>query len=171
MRYWVLSFVFTLQWRQNERDGVSNHQPHDCLLNRLLVQIKENIKAPRRWPLCGEFTVTGEFPAQRASNAEKVSFWWRHQEFNWKFSSVPVVQPHDNSITLKYLRVVLLDDWPTKLLNKQTCCWRYTMALSYDITVMHCSLLIHVWITDQSSLIEMACHLFSVMLLFKSILT
>ena len=24
-----------LQWRQNERDGVSNHQPHDCLLNRL----------------------------------------------------------------------------------------------------------------------------------------
>ena len=25
----------TLQWRCNERDGVSNHQPHDCLLNRL----------------------------------------------------------------------------------------------------------------------------------------
>ena len=25
----------TLQWRNNERDGVSNHQPHDCLLNRL----------------------------------------------------------------------------------------------------------------------------------------
>ena len=26
----------TLQWRHNERHGVSNHQPHDCLLNRLL---------------------------------------------------------------------------------------------------------------------------------------
>ena len=25
----------TWQWRQNERDGVSNHQPHGCLLNRL----------------------------------------------------------------------------------------------------------------------------------------
>ena len=25
----------TLQWRHNERDGVSNHQPHACLLNRL----------------------------------------------------------------------------------------------------------------------------------------
>ena len=24
-----------LHWRHNERDGVSNHQPHDCLLNRL----------------------------------------------------------------------------------------------------------------------------------------
>ena len=37
-----------LQWRHNERDGVSNHQPHDCLLTRLYkVQIKENIKALR----------------------------------------------------------------------------------------------------------------------------
>ena len=26
---------FALQWRQNERDGVSNQQPHACLLNRL----------------------------------------------------------------------------------------------------------------------------------------
>ena len=42
------------------------------------TQIKENIKAPRHWPLCGEFTGTGEFPAQMASNAENVSIWWRH---------------------------------------------------------------------------------------------
>ena len=43
------------------------------------AQIKENIKAPRNWPLCaGNSTVTGEFPAQRASNAENVSIWWRH---------------------------------------------------------------------------------------------
>ena len=42
------------------------------------THIKENIKAPRHWPLCGEFTGTGEFPAQRASYAENVSIWWRH---------------------------------------------------------------------------------------------
>ena len=42
------------------------------------TQIKENIKAPRHWPLCEEFTGTGEFPAQRASYAENVSIWWRH---------------------------------------------------------------------------------------------
>ena len=31
--------------------------------------------------LCeGNSSVTGEFPAQRASNAENVSIWWRHQE-------------------------------------------------------------------------------------------
>ena len=47
----------SLQWHHNEHDGISNHQLHDCLLNRLfIVQIKENIKAPRHWPLCGEFT-------------------------------------------------------------------------------------------------------------------
>ena len=39
------------------------------------VQIKVNIKAPRHWPLWGEFT--GD-PAQRVSNAENVSIWLRH---------------------------------------------------------------------------------------------
>ena len=33
--------------------------------------------------LCGEFTGTGKFPAQMASNAENVSIWWRHHERNW----------------------------------------------------------------------------------------
>ena len=39
---------------------------------------QRNIKAPRHWPLCGEFTGTGEFPAQTASNEANVSIWWRH---------------------------------------------------------------------------------------------
>ena len=71
--------VFSLQWRHSERDDVSTRQPHDCLLKHLFkAQIKENTKAPRHWPLCGEFPVTGEFPTQRATNAENVSIWWRH---------------------------------------------------------------------------------------------
>ena len=37
-------------------------------------KMKENIKAPRHWPLCGKFTETGEFPAQKASNAEMYPF-------------------------------------------------------------------------------------------------
>ena len=39
---------------------------------------QRNIKAPRHWPLCGEFTGTGEFPTQTAIKAEYVSIWWRH---------------------------------------------------------------------------------------------
>ena len=41
---------------------------------------QRKIKALRHWPLCREFTGTSEFPAQRASNGENVSIWWRHQE-------------------------------------------------------------------------------------------
>ena len=53
----AIYYIFALQWRHNEGDGVSNHQPHDCLLNRLFKShIKENIKDPRHWPLWGEFT-------------------------------------------------------------------------------------------------------------------
>ena len=33
--YSLYLFQFSLQWRHNGRIGVSNHQPHDCLLNRL----------------------------------------------------------------------------------------------------------------------------------------
>ena len=44
------------------------------------AQIKENIKAPRHRSLWREFT--GEFPAQRVSNAENVSIWWRHHAQN-----------------------------------------------------------------------------------------
>ena len=58
VRFTVTAMVcadFSLQWRHNEHDGVSNHQHHHCLLNRLFkAQIKENTKAPRQWPLCEE---------------------------------------------------------------------------------------------------------------------
>ena len=42
------------------------------------AQIKENIKAPHHWPCAGKSPVTGEFPAQRASNAANISIWWPH---------------------------------------------------------------------------------------------
>ena len=42
---------------------------------------KENINAPRPWPFCGEFTETGEFPAQMARDAENVSIWLRHHVY------------------------------------------------------------------------------------------
>ena len=49
---------------------------YSTIYSFIQTQIKENIKAPRHWPLCGEFT--GEFPTQMVSNAENVSIWWRH---------------------------------------------------------------------------------------------
>ena len=68
-----------LQWRHNERDCVSNHQPHDCLLNRLFRRRSKKISKLRVTGLCeGNPVVTGGFPSQRASNAEKASIWWCH---------------------------------------------------------------------------------------------
>ena len=68
-----------LQWRHNGRDSVSNHQPKDCLLNRLFRRRSKKTSRLRVTGLCaGNSAVTGEFPAQMASNAENVSIWWRH---------------------------------------------------------------------------------------------
>ena len=75
----ILQTAVSLQWRHNGRDGVSNHQPHDCLLNHLFRRRSKKTWKLRVTGLCvGNSPVTGEFPAQMASNAENVSIWWRH---------------------------------------------------------------------------------------------
>ena len=71
----------SLQWRHDGRDGVSNHHPHDCLLNRLFGRISKKTPKLRVTGLCaGNSPWTGEFPAQMASNAENVYIWWRHHD-------------------------------------------------------------------------------------------
>ena len=71
-----------LQWRHNERDGVSNHQPRDYLLNRLFGRISKKTSKLHVTGLCaGNSPGTGEFPAPRASNAENVSIWWRYHAY------------------------------------------------------------------------------------------
>ena len=59
---------------------ISNHQPDDCLLNRLFRRRSKKASKLRGTGLCaGNSPVPGEFPAQSASNAENVSIWWRHR--------------------------------------------------------------------------------------------
>ena len=51
----------SLQWRHNGRDSVSNHQPHDCLLNRLFRRRSKKtsklrvtglcVNSPHKWPV------------------------------------------------------------------------------------------------------------------------
>ena len=68
-----------LRWHHNGYDGVSNHQPHDCLLNQLFRRSSKKTSKLRVTGLCvGNSPGTGEFPAQMASNAENVSISWRH---------------------------------------------------------------------------------------------
>ena len=84
-----------LQWRHNGRDSISNHQPHDCLLNRLFRHRSKETSKLRVTGLCaGNSPVTGEFPAQMASNAENASIWWRHHEWG---NYDPLIPNHNNT--------------------------------------------------------------------------
>ena len=109
--------ISVLQWRHNGCDGVSNHQPQDCLLNHLFRDRSKKTSKLRATGLCQRNSpVTGEFPAQRASNAENVSIWWRHHSrqintlssgylyrlhLNYRFQTPNVIQ-HGNVINTKW---------------------------------------------------------------------
>ena len=101
---WVmLCFLWdsTLRWRHNERDSVSNHQPHHCLLNRLFGCRSKKTSKLRVTGLCvGKSPGTGEFPTQMASNAENVSIWWRHHVFTKKTPSCGYKNPHHKPKTI-----------------------------------------------------------------------
>ena len=91
----TLSQSLSLHWRHN---GVSNHQPHDCLLNRLVSRRSKKTSKLRDTGLCeGNSPRTEEFPAQMASNAKNVSIWWPHPEFR-------VVVPTQTSVLLVVYR-------------------------------------------------------------------
>ena len=74
-----LIWINTLRWRHNGHDGVSDHQPPDCLPKRLFRRTSKKTPKLRVTGLCeGNSPVTGEFPIQMASNAENASIRWRH---------------------------------------------------------------------------------------------
>ena len=73
----------SLQWRHNGRDGVSDHQPYHCLLNRLFMRRSKKtsnsaslafvrginrrpVNSPQKWPV----------------TQKKVSIWWHHHDWN-----------------------------------------------------------------------------------------
>ena len=82
----ILALVLTtypLQWRHNGRDGVTNHQPHGCLLHHLFRHRLKKTSKHRVTGLCAENSpVTGELSAEMVSNAEHVSIGWRHHDLH-----------------------------------------------------------------------------------------
>ena len=91
-----------LQWRHNGRDSVSNHQPHDCLLNRLFRRRSKKTSKLRVTGLCaGNSPGTGEFPANMASHVDfffhlMTSSWCQRTgstRLQWKF-----IRKADNAV-------------------------------------------------------------------------
>ena len=102
-----------LRWRHNGCDSVSNHQPRECLLRRLITRTSKKTSKLRVTGLCaGNSPETGEFPAQMASNAENVSIWWRHHalklRYGWVITSpknmdmIYYPYPHLNYLSMKW---------------------------------------------------------------------
>ena len=71
----IKTAIPTLLWRHNGHEGVSNHQPHECLFNRPSRRRSKKTSKLRVTGLCaGNSAETGEFPAQMVSNAEMFPF-------------------------------------------------------------------------------------------------
>ena len=86
-----------LQWRHDERDGVS---PASRLFIQLFIHTQIKIKIPK-------LRVTGLFDGnspetseQKATNAENVSIWWRHHAGNTAGYSNP---GHAAGVSLDYI--------------------------------------------------------------------
>ena len=126
-----------LRWRHNERDCVSNRQPHDCLPKRLFRHKSKKTWKLRVFGLCeGNSPVTGEFPAQRASYAENVFICWRHHDgFSGTpgFESRPLQRKTTSLLLLgkHYLVPAHNQNLPT---NMYTCVCEVSSFISLAIT-------------------------------------
>ena len=93
----------SLQWRHNERNGVSNHRRLDCLLNRLFRSRSKKASKLRITGLC-----TGKM-ASNHGNAEYVSIWWRHHgkfigssKCQWRIPELGLKIEYMNSLSLRW---------------------------------------------------------------------
>ena len=131
-----------LQWRNNERDVILNHQPHECFLNCLF---SSRSKKTSKLRVTGLWTrnspVTGEFPAQRASNGENVSIWGHHGDFPryWIFVRRIHLSPMKSPHRGQWHRVLiwsLICAWTNGRVNNQYACDLRRNSAQYDVTVL-----------------------------------
>ena len=119
---------FALKWRHDQRDGVSNHQPHDCLLNRLFRHRSKKTSKLRVTGFCeGNSPVTVEFPAQRATNAE-------NDDIIMGIHFLPGIYGHLYSNISEFFAKVLID-YKSTLLKATDWCLTCVKPLPGPITL------------------------------------
>ena len=98
---------------------VSNHQPQDCLLNRLFRRRSKKTSKIGVTGLCvGNSPGTCEFPAQMTSNAENGSPWLRHHANATYISRATLV--HIMSIDMSVYPVKLTGTTTNMVVNPVT---------------------------------------------------
>ena len=82
---------FTLRWR-HMNVMYSQMTSHSTVCSQLMrTHIKETSKSALLAVYAGNSPAAGEFPAQRASNAEKASIWWLHHEIFCVWSKIHIL--------------------------------------------------------------------------------
>ena len=82
----VNEIINPLQWHHNGRNGVSNHQSHNCLLKCLFSHKErhnENITATRHWPLWGESTGNRWIPRTKGQWRGKCFYLMTSSSIMW----------------------------------------------------------------------------------------
>ena len=96
-----------LHWRHNDHDGVSNHQPHGCLLNRLFRRRSKKTSKLRVTGLC-----VGNSPGPVNSPHK-----WPVTRKMFPFNDVIMIKLNDESITNGAISVVCFisyDAWDSE---------------------------------------------------------
>ena len=127
------------QWRHNERNGVSNHQHHPCLLTRLFkVQIKENIKAPRHWPVCGEFTGDRWIPRTNGQESGKCFYLMTSSYFVVPVGGSRTVSDNRNQETVMSTNLEITSSEFLLLISDYSECPIRSRKLSWHFETLNC---------------------------------
>ena len=136
----------------------------DCLLNRLFRRRSKKALKLRATGLCeGNSPVTGEFPAQRTSNAENVSIWWRHHEPLASLNHIHIYRQISWNLEAVGLDVMMIVSWCYDdrstwcIVGYFSCivgfvrCTSYWEGISTDLWYL---ILIRVWLIPLSELVS-----------------
>ena len=135
----------TLQWHHNGPNSVSNHQPHDCFLNRLFRHRSKKTQKLRVTGLCaGNSSEAGEFPAQMASNTENVSIWWRHHGLTGRWHGCPP-KPGNSNLMLSIIKITHLPPDKMVTISQATLLNAFSWMKMLDVQLkFHWSLFLRV---------------------------
>ena len=108
-------FQYSLQWHHNGCDGISNHQPHNCLLDCIFKSRSKKTSKLRVTGLCvGNSPVTSEFPHKGPVTRKMFTF-------------DDVIMLEQTSLFLPYLRHATL--WCPKIQV-----WSYIVTLKWGMS-------------------------------------
>ena len=123
------SLLWSLQWRHNDHDGVWNHQPYDCLLNRLFR---------RRWKETSKLRITGLCAGNSPVHSpHKGPVTWKMFPFDDALMCMQYQYIQDCIIQWTIIIAWSILTLHSKLLNKQSSGqWLKTPWCSCNVLVM-----------------------------------